>query len=178
MENNAEFVLSERKTLLLKDKENFLYYFYKNNTDGTVATYRCVKKRSLNCPAVAKLDKQTNKILEVKHSHVHGSNLLEQTVREIETEFVNASATVGQTSKKRVNEELRVRVEQEAPELVSSMSKTRAVSQRINRAVKKLKGATEPLPSSTAELLNKLPDKYRTTCGGGEFLQVVIFIKN
>ena len=85
---------------------------------------------------------------------------------------MKAAATVGQASKKCVNEELRRKVEQVAPELVSSMSKSRAVAQKINREKMKEQGVSEPLPDSVKELMQNLPERYRTTSGGGEFLQV------
>ena len=114
---------------------------------------------------------------QIKHKHCHGSNLLGQNVRQLESEFVKAAATVGQASKKQVYEELWVRVGQVATELVSSMSKTRAISQRINRALRKQKGISESLTISTAELMNQLPEKYKTTSGRGDFLQVLFINK-
>ena len=103
----------------------------------------------------------------MRNDHSHGSDIIGQRVRELETKFVKAAATVGQTRKKNVNEELRRKVEQVSSELVSSISKSRAVAVKINREKRKDQG----LPDSVMELMQKLPERYRTTSGGGEFLQ-------
>ena len=62
--------------------------------------------------AVAVLQKESNLILEIRNGNPHGSDIIGQRVRELETEFVKAAATVCQARKKRVNEELRRKVEQ------------------------------------------------------------------
>jgi len=74
-------------------------------------TYRCQKNR-IGCIAVAVLQKESNLILEIRNGNPHGSDIIGQRVRELETEFVKAAATVCQARKKRVNEELRRKVEQ------------------------------------------------------------------
>ena len=58
------------------------------------------------------LQKESNLILEIRNGNSHRSDIIGQRVRELENELVKAAATVCQARKKRVNEELRRKVEQ------------------------------------------------------------------
>ena len=73
---DLQFIESTKGTLLVKDANTFTYYFYKDNTSKDVSSYRCTQKRSKNCPAVAKVNKDEKKILEIVHSHNHGVDIL------------------------------------------------------------------------------------------------------
>ena len=83
---SARFVASSKGTNLLKDGNNYLYFHYKDKVNNTQATYRCQKYRN-GCKAVAVLQKESNLILEIRNDHSHGSDIIGQRVRELETEY-------------------------------------------------------------------------------------------
>ena len=43
-----------------KDSDNFVYNHFKEHASGTKATYCCVKKRSLKCPATTTYNHEHN----------------------------------------------------------------------------------------------------------------------
>ena len=84
----ANFVLSQKGTNLLKDEENHLYNKYKENKNKTLVTYRCVWKVSHHCMAVATLDPLNNVITKITHDHNHGSDLLKSTAKTTEKKYI------------------------------------------------------------------------------------------
>jgi hypothetical protein len=91
----AMFVPSQKGTSLLQDYMTFCYRIHQKNNEGTMAYYRCVKRQLLKCPAVASLDLNTSRIMEVTRSHTHTPNLLLEAARAEEKKLIQAAATVG-----------------------------------------------------------------------------------
>ena len=96
------WVPSQKGTNLLKDPDGFRYRKFREIKSGI--TYRCNKKDSLGCPAVALIDKCTITdclvdILEINHLHNHGPDAIGPEVRRIEKESIHAAALVGKIIK-------------------------------------------------------------------------------
>ena len=96
----ASFVLSRKGTPLLMDAHNHKYRIHSNNTDKTIATYRCIQRNAMKCPATANLKISTRRIVKFGHSHAHGSNLLKDIARAEEARLIAAAVTVGRVSTK------------------------------------------------------------------------------
>ncbi len=80
----AKFVLSQKGTNLPQDVNNFTYRIHEKNVLKKMATYRCLKKMSAKCPAIAILCQETNMIVKFCHAHVHTSNILRETAKQEE----------------------------------------------------------------------------------------------
>jgi hypothetical protein len=48
---------------------NFGHRIHSNNTDKTIATYRCIQRNALKCPATANLKISTGRNVKFGHSH-------------------------------------------------------------------------------------------------------------
>ena len=89
---------SQKRTKLLKDETGHLYRVYAPRQD--VIAYRCTKKNSLKCPAVALVNKHTISdceadIMSINHPHNHDPDAIGPQVRQIENEFIQAAALTG-----------------------------------------------------------------------------------
>ena len=170
-EMEANFFLSQKDT-----NQNHLYNKYKENKNKTLVTYRCVRKVSHHCMAVATLDPLNNVITKITHDHNHGSDLLKSTAKTTEKKFILAAAMVGNPSSKRVIEEIKSDLEKNNVESTSSMSKSRAIAQAILREKNKQRGSFPVVPEHQADIVAEMPDELKKTKGGGDFLQVIYFI--
>lgn len=63
----AHFWPSQRGGNLLLDPEGYAYANTRDYGKGTRAHYRCIKRKTLNCPASAVLDTENNFIVKVKY---------------------------------------------------------------------------------------------------------------
>ena len=106
----ASFVLSLKGTPLLMDEHNHKYRVHSNNTDNTIATYRCIQRNALKCPATANLKISTGRIIKFGHSHAHSTNLLKDIARAEEARLIAAAVTVGQVSTKTVSAKIKVKI--------------------------------------------------------------------
>jgi hypothetical protein len=77
------------------DAHNHKYRIHSNNTDKTIATYRCIQRNAMKCPATANLKISTGRIVKCGHSHAHSSNLLKDIARAEEARLIAAAVTVG-----------------------------------------------------------------------------------
>jgi hypothetical protein len=94
----ARFVPSQKGTMLLRDENNFNYRIHQKNTDDTKAYYKCVKKDSAKCPAMAVLHIASSQIVAIMHEHVHEPNILHETARTEKKRVIAAAALVGRVS--------------------------------------------------------------------------------
>ena len=106
----ASFVLSRKGTPLLMDAHNHKYRIHYNNTDKTIATYRCIQRNALKCPATVNLKISTGRIIKFGHSHAHSSNLLKDIARAEEARLIAAAVTVGRVSTKTVSAKIKVKI--------------------------------------------------------------------
>jgi hypothetical protein len=91
----ANWVTSQKGIPLLRDDNNFNYGIHMKNKEGTLGTYRCVKRYKANCSAVAVLHIASLRILHILHEHSHEANILEKTARQEEKKMIAADAQVG-----------------------------------------------------------------------------------
>ncbi len=62
------------------------------------------------------------------------------------------------------------------PEAMSSMKKSRALSMALNREKKKVLGHGETIPKTVDDILENLPEKFKTTSSGTPFLQFMDYV--
>jgi hypothetical protein len=60
----ANFVLSQKGANLLQDVNNFTYRIYEKNVIKKTTTFRCTRKMSAKCTAIATLDEETYMIVK------------------------------------------------------------------------------------------------------------------
>jgi hypothetical protein len=106
----ASFALSRKGTPLLMDEHNHKYRIHSHNTDKTIATYRCIQRNALKCPATANLKISTGRIIKFGHSHAHSTNLLKDIARAEEARLIAAAVTVGRVSTKTVSAKIKVKI--------------------------------------------------------------------
>jgi hypothetical protein len=138
----ARFVPSQNGTNLLQDVENmYTYRVHRKCEKKKIANYRCTKRMSAKCPALATLDLETNMIVKILHSHVHTSNFFRGTARQEENEMIQASASVGRVSTVEILSKIKSNLEQSSrPEAASSIRKSRTLSKAIHREKRKILG--------------------------------------
>jgi hypothetical protein len=107
----ARFVPSQKGTMLLRDENNFNHRIHKKNMDGTKAYYKCVKKDSAKCLAMAVLHIASSKIVAVMHEHVHEPNILHKTARTEEKRMIAAASLVGLVSTVEVMSKIKTNLE-------------------------------------------------------------------
>jgi hypothetical protein len=132
---------------------SYTYRIHQKNSAGTKAFYKCVRKTSSQCPAVATLDIQTSRILKISHSHTHGPNLLVEAARQEERRMIRAAAAVGKFSQVEVLSRVKSNIlRSDLPEARSEIRKSHALGQALQREKKKLQGVTGAVPKSPAAI--------------------------
>jgi hypothetical protein len=151
---------------------NYKYRINQRKKDGTVVYYKCVKRYSLKCPAMATLDLASSRIIKIAHSHNHTPNLLKEAARAEEKKLIMAAATVGSCKRSEVINRVKTNILQSAlPEAQAELRKSHALGQAIQRERKKVLGISGTVPKTPDDILEKLPDRFKTTSGGGPFLR-------
>ncbi len=151
--------------------------FEVQSVNRTKAYYKCVKKDSAKCPAMAVLHIASSKIVAVMHEHVHEPNILHETARTEEKRMIAAAALVGRVSIVEVMSKIKTNLERsDIPEAKSSMRKSKALSMAINREKKKTIGHSGTIPKTTADIIDNLPERFKTTSTGTPFLRYMDYV--
>jgi hypothetical protein len=175
--DEARWVDSQKGTSLLRDANNYNYRIHHNNTDGTKATYRCVKRNISKCPAIAVLHIPSSRIISVTHDHTHESDILLEAARNEEKKLITAAAMVGRISTVEVLSKIKTNLERsDHAEATSSMRKARALSQAVSREKAKQLGHGGIIPKTPEDIVENLPEKFKVTSTGGPFLRYMDFL--
>jgi hypothetical protein len=137
----ARFVPSQKGTNLLQDANNYTYRIHDKCEKKKIANYRCTRRMSAKCPAVATLDLETNMIMKILHEHVHMSNILRETARKEEKKMIEAAANVGRVSTVEILSKLKTNLERSAnPGEASNIRKSRILAKAISQEKRKIMG--------------------------------------
>jgi hypothetical protein len=143
----------------------------------TAPNNRCVLRKSKKCPAVATYNPLTSRIERILHEHIHAPQLRQEAARREEKRMIAAAAAVGTFSTVTVMARIKTNVERgDCPEAASSIRKSRALSMAILREKKKQLGCVGKEPNTVEEIIEKLPEHYKKTATGGNFLRYCGYI--
>jgi hypothetical protein len=156
---------------------NYTYRIHDKCEKKKIANYRCTRRKSSKCPAVATLNLETNMIVKILHEHVHTSNILRETVRKEERKMIEAAANVGRVSTVEILSKLKTNLERSAnPEAASSIRKSRTLAKAISREKRKIMGHSATIQKLAEEIKENLPDKFTITSTGGIFMRYCDFV--
>lgn len=168
----ATFVQSQKGTQLLQDENNHVYRIHHLLAAQTHASYRCVKRASAKCPALATLLLEPPRIVKTTDDHTHGPNLLAIAAREEENRMIKAAALVGKVSQNQVMSKIKTNIQRSAlPEAMTEMRKSHALGQALQRERNKVAGIAGAVPKTPGQIMELLPDRYKLTAAGGPFLR-------
>jgi hypothetical protein len=174
--SSARFVPSQKGTNLLQDANNYTYRIHNKCEKKKIADYRCTRRMSAKCPAVATLDLEMNMIVKILHEHVHTSNILRETARKEEKKMIETAANVGRVSVE-ILSKLKTNLERSAnPGEASSIRKSRILAKAISREKRKIMGHSATILKSAEEIKENLPDKFLITSTGGIFKRFCDFV--
>lgn len=172
MAGEVNWVPGQKGTPLLQDENMYLYRINKANKENTLKYYRCVKRAALKCPAVAVLSVNTSRLLRIVNNHSHQTDALVMTARTEEKRMIAAAATVGNVGTRQVLSQIKTNLERsDLPESTVVMRKTHALNQAVRRERQKILGINSVVPKTSADIIAKLPDRYKVTATGGPFLR-------
>ena len=175
----CEFIDSQKKTKLLKDENNYVYWHYKTNETKSKAWYRCTKRRAdIKCPSTAVYCIETAQILKLTAEHNHSSPIVEQFVREKENTLIRAAVDVGNSSCNRVLTEIKTAIDQsQFPEGKNVLRKSETLRQAIFREKRKSLGISgNSVPKTAEEIKTNLPASFKVTTSGGQFLRFCDYV--
>jgi hypothetical protein len=136
-----------------------------------------VKRNLSKCPAIAVLHIASSRSISLAHEHSHDSDILLETAREEEKKLINAAAMVGRISTVEVLSKIKTNLERSShPEATSSMRKAKALSKAVNREKAKILGHGGNIPKTSESIIEDLPEKFKVTSTGGQFLRFMDYI--
>ena len=166
----ATFVPGQKGTNLIEDYNKFRYRIHHKLSDNKTFHYKCVKKAQLKCGAYILYDSETNLITANNGIHCHENGLIKNSVKTIEKRYIDAAVAVGSIGTKRVIEEIKTTLDVEHQELVSSMSKSRAISSMIYNKKRKLNGDDELKKCKTLDEIRRYLEENVYFSGVCKFL--------
>ena len=85
----------------------YRYRVHHRLKNGVDVHYKCIKKNLLGCKCFVIYNTETKTITSFQGSHEHDNENLKSTVKDIESQYINAATMIGSSGPKRTIEEMK-----------------------------------------------------------------------
>ena len=143
------------------------YEYSKSKDDGKRIHFFCRGRKKYDCKVTAAVTSHDNMIVRVSGEHNHDNDLMRKTANDKENEAVCSAARNPTVSPRTVLANLTSELRANNPQAVSSISKSKTFSKKIQRERKKLLACPE-IPRTWQEM--KVPDNLKKTSDHEDFL--------